>query len=54
MEQASLILSIALMFVIRLGIPLLTLILIGMLIDRIQTMREKHLPHIAERPSFRH
>lgn len=45
MEQATLVITIAVMFVIRLGIPVLTLVLIGVLIDRIQSNREKHLRH---------
>ena len=45
MEQATLVLTIVVMFVIRLGIPVLTLVLIGVLIDRIQSNREKHLHH---------
>jgi hypothetical protein len=53
MEQATLVLTIAVMFVVRLGIPVLTLVLIGVLIDRIQSRREKHLPHINQTPSFR-
>jgi hypothetical protein len=52
MEQVELVLSIVLMFVVRLGIPVLVLILIGTLIDRIQSRREKQLPHIPHKPSF--
>ena len=48
MEQATLVLTVAIMFVVRLGIPVLTLVMIGMLIDRIQAQREKHLPHINQ------
>lgn len=47
MEQITLVLSIVLMFVIRIGIPVLVLVLIGTLIDRIQSRREKHLPQIT-------
>lgn len=52
MEQVELVLSIVLMFVVRLGIPVLVLILIGTLIDRIQSRREKQLPQIPHKPSF--
>lgn len=51
MEQVGLILSIVFMFVIRIGIPVLILVLIGTLIDRIQSRREKNLPQLAHKPS---
>ncbi len=54
MEQATFVLSIVLMFVIRIGVPVLVLILIGTLVDRIQSRREKHLPQIAHRPLLPH
>ena len=50
MEQLTLVFTIALMFVIRLGIPVLTLLAIGILIDRIQSGREKHLPQAIQGP----
>ena len=51
LEQIGLVLSIVLMFIVRIGIPVLLLILIGTLIDRVQSRREKSLPQISNRPS---
>ena len=54
MEQVGLVLNIVLMFIIRIGIPVLILILIGTLIDRIQSRREQNLPNNTHGPSLPH
>lgn len=44
MEQLLLIVSVTVLFVIRIGIPVIVLLSIGILIDRWQSKREKDLP----------
>lgn len=41
MEQLLLVLSVAAMFIIRIGIPVILLLAIGLLIDRWQSKRER-------------
>jgi hypothetical protein len=41
MEQLLLVISVAVMFIIRIGIPVILLLSIGILIDRWQSKREK-------------
>lgn len=41
MEQVLLVLSVAMMFVVRIGIPVIVLITLGVVIDRWQSKREK-------------
>lgn len=41
MEQILLILSVAIMFLIRIGVPVIVLIILGILIDRWQAKRDK-------------
>ena len=43
MQDIQLILSVAIMFFLRIGIPLLVLITLGTLIDRWQTSRENEI-----------
>lgn len=43
MENLSLTLSVVVLFVLRIGIPVLLLIILGVLIDRWQTAREKQI-----------
>lgn len=43
MEQLLLVISVALMFFIRLGIPVVLLITVGFLVDRWQSRRENHV-----------
>ena len=40
MEQVGLVLSVALMFIVRIGIPVIVLITLGVMIDRWQSKRE--------------
>jgi Sec-independent protein secretion pathway component TatC len=44
MESLLLIVSVTVLFVIRIGIPVVILFSIGILIDRWQSRREKELP----------
>ncbi len=43
MESISLTVTVLVMFLIRIGIPILLLIILGTLIDRWQTAREKNI-----------
>lgn len=43
MQEIQLIVSVAVMFFLRIGIPLLVLIVLGTLIDRWQTNRENEI-----------
>lgn len=43
MQDIQLVLSVAVMFFLRIGIPLLVLIVLGTLIDRWQTNRENEI-----------
>jgi uncharacterized membrane protein len=43
MEQVLLVVSVAAMFIIRIGIPVILLLSVGILIDRWQSKREKEV-----------
>ena len=43
MEQLLLVISVAVMFIVRIGIPVILLLAIGLLIDRWQSRREKEV-----------
>jgi hypothetical protein len=43
MEQVLLVVSVAVMFIIRIGVPVILLLSLGILIDRWQSRREKEV-----------
>jgi hypothetical protein len=43
MEQLLLVVSVAVMFIVRIGIPVILLLAIGILIDRWQSKREQEV-----------
>ena len=49
MEQLLTVLSVAALFLIRIGVPVIVLISLGMLIDRWQNKRDTTLRHELER-----
>lgn len=45
MEQLLLVVSVVVMFLLRIGVPVILLLTIGVLIDRWQSKREKEVQH---------